>query len=304
MCLHSVPFLMTWRQCCVTQLVLSCRGELSTQLSQLTAELRTLKTSFETMQDFVQLPLVFIWQQQLGHVIKQALAHELSSVPHSLHSESSQQTVLRQAPLQSPATLTHHAQAAPTGLPKQAPTMTHQLGPAQAFVPKQAALPEQAMQHDTKSHPDLEGSSISSPVHASASLQSTSAEELSDSAHQGYSGPAPGPSQTDAVPSQQPADTESAGAQEAAHDLDEHQPNQASLSASPLPMPLSSQQLPFRPAGQARLPVQATHRGLPKEAFPAAQPTFLRVCLAELLRLTDPAQSQFQPLLCGWYSSG
>ena len=257
------------------------------------------------MQDFVRLPLVFIWQQQLANVMNQALARELSSVPQSLQTELRQQQELRQAPLQRTASMTHHAQSAPTGLPKQARTMTHQLGPTHAAVPKQATLPEQARQHDANSH---EGSSLSDSVQASpesqASLQSASAEELGDSSHKGCSGPAPGPSGSAFSPSQQPTDTLSALPHEVANEVDEERPSQASFSALPLPMPLSSQQSGPSPAGRVRLPEQATHRGLPKEACPAAQPTFLRVCLAELLRLTDPAQSQFQPLLCGWYSSG
>lgn len=254
------------------------------------------------MQDFVQLPLIFIWQQQLANVMNQALSQELSSVPQSLQTELRQQQELRQAPLPRTATMTHHAQSAPTDLPKQARTITHQLGLTHA---EQAALPEQARQHDANSH---EGSSLPDLVQGSsesqASLQSASAEELGDSSHKGCSGPAPGPSGSDLPPSQQPTDTSSALPHEVANEVDEERPSQALFSASPLPMPLSSQQSGPSPAGRVRLPEQATHRGLPKEASPAAQPTFLRVCLAELLRLTDPAQSQFQPLLCGWYSSG
>lgn len=288
--------------------MLPCRGELSTQLSQLTAELSTLKTSFETMQDFIQLPLVFIWQQQLRLVINEALARELSSLPHTPQAEVRQQQVLRQAPPQSTATITRHAQSAPTAWPKQAPTMTHEVGPAQAVVPTQAALSEQARQHDTISRTNLEGSSLPGPFHAQASLESTSAGELSDSAHKGRSGPAPGPSISASPVSQQPAETQSALAQEVAHGPNDEQPDQASLSAMPpvdvLPVPLSTQQSLPSPAGRGRLPEQAMHRGLLKQASPAGQPTFLRMCLAEVLRLTDPAQSQFQPLLCGWYTSG
>ncbi len=55
------------------------------------------------------------------------------------------------------------------------------------------------------------------------------------------------------------------------------------------------------PSGRA--PQKMMYSGLPKQAV-TAQPTFLRVCLAELLRLTNPTQSQFQPLLCGWYTAG
>ena len=281
--------------------MLPCRQELSTQLSQLTADLSTLKTSFEAMQDFIQLPLVFIWQQQLGHVINQALARELSSLPHAFQDELRQQQVLMQASPQRTATMTHHAKSACTGLPKQAPNLTHQIHPAQATVPKRVR------QHDTNSHSEPEGSSLSGPAPVPASLESTAANELSDSAHKGHSEPAPGPSKSALPLSQQPADTQSAVAQEVAHEPNEEQPDQASLSAMPvdaMPSLLSTQQSLPSSAGRARLPEQATHRGLPKQASPAGQPTFLRMCLAEILRLTDPAQSQFQPLMCGWYTSG
>ncbi|KAL0019773.1 hypothetical protein WJX79_007774 [Trebouxia sp. C0005] len=53
---------------------------------------------------------------------------------------------------------------------------------------------------------------------------------------------------------------------------------------------------------QLPTPQKMMYSGLPKHADPA-QRTFLRVCLAELLRLTNPTQSQFQPLLCGWYTA-
>ena len=284
--------------------MLPCRGELSTQLSKLTAELSTLKTSFETMQDFVQLPLVIIWQQQLGNVMTQVLAQELSSLPHTLQAELRQQKLHRQALLQGVTTMTHHAQSATMSLPKKAPTMTHQLGPGLAAVPKQAALPDQARQHDTNSPPTLEGSSLSGPGCAPASLESRSAEELSDSAHKGRSGPAPGASLSDSQLSQQPADAESAMEQEVAHRPNEEQQDQASVSALPVEAtPRPSSYLPST-ARRASLPEQATYRGLPKQASPVGQPTFLRLCLAEVLRLTDPAQSQFQPMLCGWYTSG
>ena len=41
----------------------------------------------------------------------------------------------------------------------------------------------------------------------------------------------------------------------------------------------------------------------PSQAMPA-QSTFLRATLSELLRLTHPTQSQYQPISCGWYSTG
>ena len=231
----------------------------------------------------------------------QALAQELSSLPHTLQAELRQQKLHRQALLQGVTTMTHHAQSATMSLPRKAPTMTHQLGPGLAAVPKQAALPGQARQHDTNSPPNFEGSSLSGPGCAPASLESTSAAKLSDSAHKGRSGPAPGASQSDSLLSQQPADAESAVEQEVAHRPNEEQQDQLALPVEATPRPSSS--LPST-ARHASLPEQATHRGLPKQASPVGQPTFLRLCLAEVLRLTDPAQSQFQPLLCGWYTSG
>ena len=277
-----------------------CRGELSTQLSQLAAELHRLETGFETMQDFVQLPLVFMWQQQLASVVHQALARELNSLPHSLQAELRQQ----QAPLQETVTTTHHTESAQTGLPNQAANMTPQLTPGHATMPQQAPLPDQARQHDRTEFSNSEGSGSSGLVHAQT-MMSTSAENLNDSSHRGRSGPAFGPLLSDALMSQQPAHTQSAVTQKVAHGHKEE--HQASVSALPVEamarLPSTPQLLPST-AQQARLPGQATSRGLPKQATPAAQPTFLRMCLAEVLRLTDPGQSQYQPLLCGWYTSG
>lgn len=283
--------------------MLPCRRELSTQLSQLAAELHTLKTSFETTQDFVQLPLVSIWQQQLASVVHQALARELASLPHSLQAELRQQ----QAPLQGTVTMTHHTQSAQTGLPYQAAIMTHQLTPGRAAMQIQVALPDQARQYGRSSISNSEGNNPSGLLRSQTSLKSTSAEQLSDSTHRGRSGPAPAPLLSDALLSQRPARTQSAVAQEVAHGHEEEQPHQASLPALPVEAMARLHSTPRvlpSTAGQANLPGQATSRGLPNRATPAAQPTFLRLCLAEVLRLTDPAQSQFQPLLCGWYTSG
>lgn len=269
---------------------MQCRGELSTQLTQLGAELSTLKTSFETMQDFVQLPLVFIWQQQLRSIMHQAVARELGSLPHSLQAESRQLSVLRQDSQQRTATMTHQSQSSQAALPKQ------------AAVPKQATLPEQS-HHDRASIPDSAGTvDISGRGHALKNTESTSAEELSAAAQQGKSETAPGPLLADTSVSQQPAHAQSAGAQGVSHGTQEEQQDQTSTSA--LPGASSRQRSLPSTAGRSRLPEQATHRGLPKQAVQAVQPTFLRMCLAEVLRLTDPTQSQFQPLLCGWYTSG
>ena len=65
---------------------------------------------------------------------------------------------------------------------------------------------------------------------------------------------------------------------------------------------LSSQQSLPRQARLGSAPQQATARHLPKQAS-SPKGSFLRVCLGELLRLSDPYSSQYQPLLCGWYDA-
>ena len=86
-----------WRSDNDTAAVTCCRDELKTQLSQLTSDLSNLKASFQSMQDFIQLPLVFIWQHQLTSVMQQALAHELSSLPQYVTPESTQPRLPKQA---------------------------------------------------------------------------------------------------------------------------------------------------------------------------------------------------------------
>lgn len=259
-----------------------CRTELSTQLSQLTAELSTTQTSFEALQDFVQLPLVFIWQQQFRKVIHQALAQELSSLPHSLQAESRQQGLLRQALQHSPDTMTHQPPSARGPLHKQA-----------------AAFSGHARQRDRASVSRPATTCLSDTVYVQTDTQPISAKGLSDSAQTGLLETAPEPH----LLSQQPAYT--AAAQGLLHGTQEEEqmgpPALASLPA--LARPPSRQTSLPTPAGQGALPEQATQRSLPKQATPV-QPTFLRMCLAEVLRLTNPAQSQFQPLFCGWYTSG
>ena len=259
------------------------------------------------MQDFVQLPLVFIWQQQLRSVIHQALARELGLLPHCLQAESRQLSVLRQDSQQVTAKMTHQSQSAQAALPKQ------------AAVRKQATFPEQS-HHNRASIPDSAGTvDISGLDYAQKNKESTSAEELSDATQQGKSETAPGPLLANTSVSQQPAHAQSAGAQEMSHGthrglpkqavqaVQEEQQDQTSISAltvEAMPGASSIQRSLPSAAGRSRLPEQATHRGLPKQAVQAVQPTFLRMCLAEVLRLTEPTQSQFQPLLCGWYTSG
>lgn len=232
-----------------------------------------MKTSFEALQDFVQLPLVFFWQKQLRKVVHQALAQELSSLPRSLQAESEQQEALRKASQHSTHTMTQQPQAV------------------------QATLPEQAGHHDKASVPAPARTGLSSFVRTQTDSELTSAEELTDSTQKG-----PEPQLPHSLPSQ--LMTSAQGLLPSTEEEQKRDP--ASLSSLPVEAPARPgfRQTSFlTPAGQGTLPEQATQRGLPKQASPV-QPTFLRMCLAEVLRLTNPAQSQFQPLLCGWYTSG
>ena len=82
-------------------------------------------------------------------------------------------------------------------------------------------------------------------------------------------------------------------------------PHQATLpldQSLPSDATLSSQQSLPRQARLGSAPQQATARHLPKQAS-SSKGSFLRVCLGELLRLSDPYSSQYQPLLCGWYDA-
>lgn len=243
-----------------------------------------MQTSFEALQDFVQLPLVFIWQQQLRKVIHQALAQELSSLPHTLLAETKHQGVLRQASQHSTDTTTHQPQS------------------AQGPLHKQAVLPRLARNHDSVSVSAATTTGLPGMVYAQTDTQPAFAEGLSASAQTGLIEDAPEPP---LLSQQQPAHT--AAAQGLLHGTQEDEQMDlaalASLPVAALARP-SSGQIPLpTPAGRGALPEQATQRGLPNQATPV-QPTFLRMCLAEVLRLTNPAQSQFQPLFCGWYTSG
>jgi len=238
-----------------------CRNELSAQLAQLTQELNTLKSSFQSMQDFVQLPLVFIWQQQLKNVMQQALSHELSSLPESVQVETHKGVLPNLASLSTrlnaqPGTVyaakrdeSHAATAAVRGHADAAATEAELGNLTQPSDPHATqgvqTLPQQA-----------------TPAELSGQ---TSADSLARQAS------------TARLPRQ----------------ADSAQSSGQTLSAN-----MQSTGIRFGRTSQKMM-----YSGLPRDAIPA-QPTFLRVCLAELLRLTNPTQSQFQPLLCGWYTAG
>ena len=253
-----------------------CRNELSTQLAQLTQELNTLKSSLQSMQDFAQLPLVFIWQQQLNSVMQQALNHELSSVPESVQVES-QKKVLPDL-----ASLSSMLDAQPVNvyaaMRNESPAPrgeSHAPRDSTAAVCRQADAAATEAELGNLTQPS---SFVLPSLHASQGMQT--------------------------LPQQ------AAPAQPSGQTTADSLPQQASVARLPQqadPPPSSGQTLlrdmHSTRIPSSRVPQKMMHSGLPKLAVPA-QPTFLRVCLAELLRLTNPTQSQFQPLLCGWYTAG
>ena len=231
------------------------------------------------MQEFIQLPLVTIWQQQLRSVMQQALTHELSSLPQHLQNSSTQQRSAQSAGSQYTASMPYLQR---TG---------------QQTESTQATVPEQASSESTISRADA-------LTEAQTKRGSDSVEQLRDSLQAGPSATFRESVLSDTLLTQPVPLT--VLTQHGSHAT---QQNQSEESPSPaLPVEAMSRQssgqtpLPGQ-AGRMRPPQQATHRGLPQQATPA-QPTFLRMCLAELLRLTNPAQSQFQPVLCGWYTTG
>ena len=266
-----------------------CRTELGTQVSQLAQDLSTLRASFQSMQDFAQLPLVFIWQQQLKSVMQQALTHELSSLPQSLRAESAQRVLSGQESTSSRP----HQQL-------NAGCSWHNLASEQAPV----------------SEPDVSSLMAASQAASAAEPAVTSVTAASTAASEACPTPQAGSAELTDMLIQDPGSDPSN--QPLTHGPHEALPQQAS-SAPPrrqtapetIPQQVASHRLPqqARPAessGQtphARMPHKAMPGSLPKQALPA-QATFLRVCMAELLRLTNPTQSQFQPLLCGWYTQG
>lgn len=249
-----------------------CRDELKTQLSQLTSDLSLLKASFQSLQDFIQLPLVFMWQHQLTSVMQQALAHELSSLPQSLSTKSGQQR------LPSPASQSanHYSQLFEQSA---AGRTTHQ-APAAMEPAKDTQLPHAAaVEAET--------------AMVSTELSHSSGREVQDQ---------PASHRLQTLPEQELA------AHSYGHTESESMPDRASRQAVPgqalaqSPGQTHPAGLPHR-ASFGRLPQKAMDSGLPNQAMPA-QATFLRACVSELLRLTHPTQSQYQPLLCGWYTAG
>ena len=226
------------------------------------------------MQEFIQLPLLFIWQQQLRSVMQQALAHELSSLPQALQDESAQLSLPRMASKPSTSNAARDTQAADS---------------AQEALPKEARHPSRV---NTSLPSDL-------PVEPLRDTQTdtepAAATQLSQAAQQ--------------HPAELTSELLLPGlkvSQQLAQQSITHPGSHASQSSQSnrSPPALRSRQTPqLRHASHGRLPQQATRRGLPNQA-PPAQPTFLRVCFAELLRLTHPARSQYQPLLCGWFTQG
>ena len=271
-------------------LVRFCRTELGTQVSQLAQDLSTLRASFQSMQDFTQLPLVFIWQQQLKSVMQQALAHELSSLPQSLRAESAQRVL--------------------SGEESTSSRLHQQLNAGCSWHSLASAEQAPVSEPDVSSLPTAsQAASEAEPAVPPVTAASTAASEACLTPQAGSA------ELTDMLIQDPGSDLSS---QPLTHGPHEALPQQAS-SAPPrrqtapgtVPQQVASHRLPqqARPAessGQtphARMPHKAMPGSLPKQALPA-QATFLRVCMAELLRLTNPTQSQFQPLLCGWYTQG
>ena len=269
-----------------------CRNELNAQVAQLTQELSTLKSSFQSMQDFAQLPLVFIWQQQLKSVMQQALNHELKSFPESVQVESRKGVSPNLASLSSrlnfqPGTVytamrnESHAPRDDSHAPRDdrhAPRDDSHAPRDDIHAPRDSTATDAAA---TEAELDnlTQPSSLELPTaHASQGLQTLPQQA------------------TPAQPSGQTT-ADSLARQASAARLPQ-QANSALSSGQTLSANMQSTRI-----HSSRAPQKMMYSGLPKHAV-SAQPTFLRVCLAELLRLTNPTQSQFQPLLCGWYTAG
>ena len=260
-----------------------CRNELSAQLAQLTQELNTLKSSFQSMQDFTQLPLFFIWQQQLKSVMQQALNHELSSLPESVQLES------RKGLLPNLASLSSRLKSQPVALFSAMGNESH------------APRDESHAPRDESHAP----SDSTAAAYSHADAAATEAELGNLTQPSSHELPIPHASQgmqtlpQQATPAQPPEQTVAYSlAQQASTARLPQQANSAQSSGQTLSAHTHSTRGP-----SGRTPQKMMYSGLPKHADPA-QRTFLRVCLAELLRLTNPTQSQFQPLLCGWYTAG
>ena len=244
------------------------------------------------MQDFAQLPLVFIWQQQLKSVMQQALNHELNSFPESMQVESRKGVSPNLASLSSrlnfqPGTVytamgnESHAPRDDSHAPRDdrhAPRDDSHAPRDDSHAPRDSTATDAAA---TEAELDnlTQPSSLELPTaHASQGLQTLPQQA------------------TPAQPSGQTT-ADSLARQASAARLPQ-QANSALSSGQTLSASMQSTRI-----HSSRAPQMLMYSGLPKHAV-SAQPTFLRVCLAELLRLTNPTQSQFQPLLCGWYTAG
>ena len=242
------------------------------------------------MQEFVQLPLTHIWQQQLRNVMQQALSHELSSLPQPLLAESTRDA--------EPAQSDHQTRRSTLGIPHAARWKQH-------ADSAESALPAQARDHSWGSMGESAEAGHKGGSDAHSDTVSTSAEQLLDSVQAGYATTSSERLPLEALPVQHTAQT-----QQASHGRQVSQSEEQPLPTLPVDAmsgqtsgQTTGQTLISGQAGPGKVPLQATHRGLPKQATPS-EPTFLRNCLTELLRITHPIQSQYQPLLCGWYTTG
>ena len=242
---HSSYITLPW------PLLFHCRHEFASQMAHLSSGLSVLQSSFELMQDFVQLPTIHIWHQQLRQVMSQALLQELKALP----------------PVQScPAALLTPA----SRLLVQADRL---------LEPNQASRPTKLLESNQAIFDQLHQSGDTSGLSHQDSLARPSALPEQDTVPESVK-----------LPNEAPVRS---------------LPNQASLH--------SQQSLPIQAAASAQqhLPTlarpgpttqQATARHLPKQAS-SSKSSFLTACLAELLRLSEPYSSQYQPLLCGWYDA-
>ena len=254
------------------------------------------------MQDFMQLPLLFIWQQQLKSVMHQALTHELSSLPQFLPAESTQRTFPDQAMQPSRVSSQAVAQSASTdhmGSHDSAYASGHAVQSSDATVPTYAASNAAASQSEAAmlSHHPIRDQQASHEPHESLADQAADGTLPQQAATAHTSGQ----TALETLPTAQvlPAEAtlaQTSGQTPSAQGL----PQQAALTQTPGQTP--SANLSWQ-GSVGRLPQRAMQGGVPKQATPA-QPTFLRSCLAEILRLAHPTQSHFQPLLCGWYTQG
>lgn len=233
------------------------------------------------MQDFAQLPLVFMFQQQLKSVLQQGFNHELNSLPESVRLES------QQGALPNLASLSSRLKSQPVN------------------VSASEREEYNAARDSTAAAAAATAAAATAAVHCHADAAAIEAEFGNLTQPSNLELPDPHASQGVQTLPQQATPAQPSG-QTIADSLPQEAPTarlpQRANSAQSSGQTLSASMHSTRgPPG--RTPQKMMYNGLPKHAVPA-QPTFLRVCLAELLRLTNPTQSQFQPLLCGWYTAG